>query len=146
MSCPAESHKLEEFEKKKYESSDTTGYRPKGGYQPNGVKIIKAVRLYSQKEDNKTKMKLEELLGQALIEDQLIDSALGNKCRCEGVDVKKVDRESYIGWGGQPVSGSCCSCDKVKCSCDSKCDCDSKCKCEDDCRHHGSNCGAEEGY
>ena len=77
MSCPAESHKIEEFEKKKYEGSDTPNYRP------NGVKIIKAVKLYSQKDDNKAKMKLEELLGQSAAGNGFIDSAWGCKCECK---------------------------------------------------------------
>lgn len=114
MSCPAESHKLEEFEKKKYESSDTSIYRP------NGVRIIKAVKLYSQKEGNKTRMKLEELLGQTLNENTLVDSA----SRTFGCDPQ-------------------CDCNRERhCDCDNKCNhcsCVSDCRCDNDTKCHCQN-------
>jgi hypothetical protein len=78
MSCTAESHKLEDFEKKVYErrSSDTNDYRPKG------IKIIKAVKLYSEKDVRKeTRMKLEELLGKSVTGNEFTDSAWGCPCK-----------------------------------------------------------------
>jgi len=110
MNCPTESHRLEEFTKKSnYENSDTPIYRP------NGVKIIKAVRLYSQKDYNNTRMKLEELLGQTLSRSGFVDSA----SRTFGCDPD-------------------CDCNREKhCNCDNKCNhcrCVSDCRCDNDTR------------
>ena len=122
MTCPTESHRLEEFTKKSnYENSDTPIYRP------NGVKIIKAVKLYSSNQKKQTKMKLEKLLGQSVNEIGFIDSAWGcdeDYCHCEKVTKSETKHETY--------RGDICTCDKVKCSCDNvrHCQCTDHCYCE----------------
>ena len=154
MSCPAESHTLDKFEKKEkkaiYENSSNA---------PNyvsGIKIIKAVKLYSSKESSDTKMKLEEILGQAITENMFTDSAWGgcnNKCDCQ-----KVSRKFIVESDGGPslvsshyggYSGGCqhsyCACDTHTCACDPKCRCESDCGCDNhepctgDCNHDPYN-------
>ena len=125
MNCPAESHKIEEIEKKeKYQTKRQPGLREYGA----GVKILKAVRLYSSNEKGEkdsTKMKLEELLGQTLSRSGFVDSAWGcdsDHCGCEKVTKSETKHETY--------RGDICTCDKVKCSCDNVCRCQNHCSCD----------------
>ena len=74
MSSPAESHRLEEFEKKKYENNTTY-------HRPNGVNIIKAMKLYSEKK-SKTRMKLEEIIGEP-VKNSFLDSTWDCRCQCD---------------------------------------------------------------
>jgi hypothetical protein len=107
MSCPTESHKIDEFDKKpKYDVSEVT-------YAPKGVKILKAVKIYQGK-DSKEKMDLEKMLGQAA-DNTPVDSAWGEECGCN----------------------TTCGCDdNIPCKCDKYtcryCPCVSECSCEDD--------------
>jgi hypothetical protein len=106
MSCPTESHKIEDFEKKpKYNNSETT-------YAPKGVRILKAVKIYQGK-DRKERMELEKLLGQA-VGDIVNDSA----------------------WGCPPNCGCDKNFDDTKCDCNPQCHCESHCSCDSECKKH----------
>jgi hypothetical protein len=112
MSCPTESHKIDEFDKKpKYAVSETT-------YASKGVNILKAVKIYQGK-DSEEKVKLEDLLGQA-VEGSPVDSAWGeckNDCNCESVK-RSGSRQLLNGYSIPEESN--CPCD-INCPCDSHC-------------------------
>lgn len=124
MNCPNESHKIEETEKReKYQTERQPDLRE---YVAGaGIKILKAVRLYSsneKEEKDSAKMKLETLLGQSAIGNGFDDSAWGDRCGCQNVSRSEVKHEIY--------TGDICTCDKVKCTCDDVCRCESDCGCD----------------
>lgn len=121
MSCPAESQTLDKAEEKtsKYNiyASNVREY-----FSRTGIKILKAVKLYSQKgerkeKNDKTRMKLESLLRQSVSGSNFIDSAWG--CDC--------DKEKHC----SSDEGSSCFCQyEYYCKCDSHDSCECHCKLE----------------
>ena len=86
MSCPTESHTLDEFESDspKYESRQVSGIRKR--VSELEIKIYDAVRLKSREEKNddyKSKIELESLLEQSINNVGFVDSAWGCGCNPE---------------------------------------------------------------